>query len=342
MEKKMYTIDDLVQIMERLRGEGGCPWDAAQTHDSIKACMIEESYEAIDALEKGNDALFANELGDLLLQVVFHAQIAKEEGYKAIALTDHDTATGYAQLEAACIKEGMEYILGTEFSVCVPKYYHITAYGFDPEYPEMKKYLSDMALRQTDNTLKCFEEAVSLGNIKGITWDEVLEYNANIKWLCNNHVFETLKSKGLVEDSEYYKWFQLNFEKQRGKYPPIIDFLPLPELVKLIKKAGGIAIVAHPHDQLDDIDYLMEVGIEGIEVWHSMLTEEERERAYKIAMERNLFISGGSDHEGLCGGYYSAFATEEELKKSPFYIEPLSTGTTEHFFREIKMGKIAR
>ncbi len=80
MGEKKYTIEDLVQIMERLRGEGGCPWDAAQTHDSIKACMIEESYEAIDALEKGDDALFANELGDLLLQVVFHAQIAKERG----------------------------------------------------------------------------------------------------------------------------------------------------------------------------------------------------------------------------------------------------------------------
>jgi len=80
MEKKRYTIEDLVHIMERLRGEGGCPWDAAQTHDSIKACMIEESYEAIDAMEKGDDALFANELGDLLLQVVFHAQIAKERG----------------------------------------------------------------------------------------------------------------------------------------------------------------------------------------------------------------------------------------------------------------------
>lgn len=80
MDKKTYTIEDLVQIMERLRGEGGCPWDAAQTHDSIKASMIEESYEAIDALEKGDDAMFANELGDLLLQVVFHAQIAKERG----------------------------------------------------------------------------------------------------------------------------------------------------------------------------------------------------------------------------------------------------------------------
>ncbi len=80
MEKKVYTIADLVHIMERLRGEGGCPWDAAQTHDSIKASMIEEAYEAIDALEKGDDAMFANELGDLLLQVIFHAQIAKERG----------------------------------------------------------------------------------------------------------------------------------------------------------------------------------------------------------------------------------------------------------------------
>lgn len=80
MAHKKYTIDDLIDILKRLRGENGCPWDRVQTHDSIKSCMIEESYEAIDALEKGDDKLFANELGDLLLQVVFHAQIASERG----------------------------------------------------------------------------------------------------------------------------------------------------------------------------------------------------------------------------------------------------------------------
>ena len=76
--KEHYTIDDLINIMEALRGENGCPWDKVQTHDSIKKCLIEESYEAIDALDIGNDELFANELGDVLLQVIFHSQIAKE------------------------------------------------------------------------------------------------------------------------------------------------------------------------------------------------------------------------------------------------------------------------
>ena len=78
--KKQYTIDDLIKILEILRGENGCPWDRVQTHDSIKKDMIEEAYEAIDALDKGDDNMFSNELGDVLLQVVFHSQLAKERG----------------------------------------------------------------------------------------------------------------------------------------------------------------------------------------------------------------------------------------------------------------------
>lgn len=78
--KKQYTIDDLIDILVILRGENGCPWDRVQTHDSIKKDMIEEAYEAIDALDKGDDHMFSNELGDVLLQVVFHSQLAKERG----------------------------------------------------------------------------------------------------------------------------------------------------------------------------------------------------------------------------------------------------------------------
>lgn len=78
--KEKYTIDDLIAIMERLRQPDGCPWDRVQTHQSIKKSMIEETYEAIDALDFGDDKAFANELGDVLLQVVFHAQIAHERG----------------------------------------------------------------------------------------------------------------------------------------------------------------------------------------------------------------------------------------------------------------------
>lgn len=77
---KKYTIEDLRDILVTLRGENGCPWDRVQTHQSIKKSMIEECYEAIDALDSGDDSAFANELGDVLLQVVFHARLAEERG----------------------------------------------------------------------------------------------------------------------------------------------------------------------------------------------------------------------------------------------------------------------
>lgn len=76
----MYTFSDLVDIIARLRGEGGCPWDAEQTHESIKKNLIEEAYEATEAIDSGKGEVMADELGDLLLQIVFHAQIGKEDG----------------------------------------------------------------------------------------------------------------------------------------------------------------------------------------------------------------------------------------------------------------------
>lgn len=79
-EKKSYSFSDLLAIVEKLRGENGCPWDRVQTHDSIKMNLVEEAYEALEALDSGSKDQFADELGDILLQVVFHSQIGKEEG----------------------------------------------------------------------------------------------------------------------------------------------------------------------------------------------------------------------------------------------------------------------
>jgi tetrapyrrole methylase family protein/MazG family protein len=73
------TFEQLVQIMEKLRGPDGCPWDREQTHDSLKPYLLEEVYEVLDALDKNDDNALKEELGDLLLQIIFHAQIAKEE-----------------------------------------------------------------------------------------------------------------------------------------------------------------------------------------------------------------------------------------------------------------------
>lgn len=78
--KKTYGFDDLCMIMELLRGEGGCPWDREQTHESIRKDFIEETYEVIEAIDKKDPELLREELGDVLLQVVFHARIEEEQG----------------------------------------------------------------------------------------------------------------------------------------------------------------------------------------------------------------------------------------------------------------------
>ncbi len=78
--KNSYTVQDLVEIMRLLRLPGGCPWDAEQTHESIKKNLIEETYEVIEAINKKDSDLLCEELGDLLMQVVFHAQMENELG----------------------------------------------------------------------------------------------------------------------------------------------------------------------------------------------------------------------------------------------------------------------
>jgi tetrapyrrole methylase family protein/MazG family protein len=74
-------FNDLLDIIEILRGENGCPWDREQTHESLKKSLVEESYEVIDAIDQADDDSLIEELGDVLLQVVFHASIGKEDGY---------------------------------------------------------------------------------------------------------------------------------------------------------------------------------------------------------------------------------------------------------------------
>ena len=76
----MAGIDELLEVMTRLRGPGGCPWDQEQTHESIRPQVLEECYELLEAIDEADDKLMKEELGDVLLHVVFHSQLAKERG----------------------------------------------------------------------------------------------------------------------------------------------------------------------------------------------------------------------------------------------------------------------
>jgi len=79
-EKRKFTAEDLREIMRKLLGPDGCPWDRAQTHTSIRKNLIEEAYETVDAIDTGASERIKDELGDVLLQVYFHAEMAEKAG----------------------------------------------------------------------------------------------------------------------------------------------------------------------------------------------------------------------------------------------------------------------
>lgn len=79
-EKTRWNFDDLVEILKRLRGENGCPWDREQTHDSLRKNLIEETYELVEGIDQGDVDMILEETGDVLLQGAFHAEIGEETG----------------------------------------------------------------------------------------------------------------------------------------------------------------------------------------------------------------------------------------------------------------------
>ncbi|KAA2255667.1 MazG family protein [Solihabitans fulvus] len=79
---------DAVAVMDRLRSPGGCPWDAEQTHDSLRQYLVEETFELLEAIEDGDRAAIREELGDVLLQVLFHARVAAEDGGDPFTVDD--------------------------------------------------------------------------------------------------------------------------------------------------------------------------------------------------------------------------------------------------------------
>ena len=90
LAKQKYDFQDLVEIMSILRSKDGCPWDREQTHDSIRKNLIEEAYEVVEAIDERDNAHICEELGDLLLQVVFHSKISQQEN----AFDISDVTTG--------------------------------------------------------------------------------------------------------------------------------------------------------------------------------------------------------------------------------------------------------
>ncbi len=263
------------------------------------------------------------------------ALIAKDEGYSALSITDHDTYTANSEAEEVCREIGIEYIHGIEFSTHIRtgEWLHLTAFDIDPTYPRMKEYLRLLSDRETDETEQLFKRAKKLGLISGIEWEEVLEFNTGITWICNEHVFRAMKAKGLITDKDYPAFFANCFGKHRGEVEHICEFMTVDELIPLVHSAGGLAVHAHPLRQFHLLPMLVEFGLDGIEVWHAELSARERYTSLSLAREYDLYVSGGCDHDGLLGGQYARYENPESCS---FYYPPRSLGTSKFFYEEIR------
>ena len=267
-------------------------------------------------------------------------RLAKEEGYGAIAVTDHDTVDAWDEMREACERVGLEYLYAAEFTApcrALGKEFHIVGFNFDRDYAPMRDYVYQRAVSESYRTRNVLERALEIGALSSVSWEEVLACNPRDSWICNEQIFRTLKAKGMVTEAEYWSFRDA---LKAGEIPsePLYDYLQADAVIKLIHDAGGIAVLAHPHEQLQYLDRLIDMGIDGVEVWHQMLTRTEKLEALSIAEEQGLYVSGGSDHQGILGGQYER---QKDYKATYYYAPECTLGTTKAFFDEIKNGALS-
>ena len=116
MVDKVYSYEELLGIVQTLRGENGCPWDKEQTHKSLIPCLLEESYELVEALENDDAKLMEEELGDVLMQVLMHAQIASESNQFGMDEVVNGIATKLVHRHPHVFQEGNKLETADEVS----------------------------------------------------------------------------------------------------------------------------------------------------------------------------------------------------------------------------------
>jgi len=223
-------------------------------------------------------------------------QAAQQAGLKALALTDHDTVQGLAEFVTEGMRQGILAIPGLELSTLHQDLeVHILAYGCNPENPAL---LSALA-RFTEARRTRIEKMV--GNLRAlgvkISFEQVLAV-AGKGPLGRPHLAEALVRAGQARDFD--EAFAVWIGRRSRAYVEKYRLLP-EEAVALIHGAGGLAVIAHPligRMSYEGIVKLLEVGIDGLEIKHPKMYAERSEQLQKLAEERGLLLTGGSDFHG--------------------------------------------
>ena len=249
---------------------------------------------------------------------------AKHYGYKAVVLTDHDTVQGTYFMQKAARKEGLLTLLGVEFSTIstLGDEFHLLGYDFNPDEKEIKRILQHSSRLERSRVELLLNRAHKNGQLMEVTWKEVEDSYPNNDYLCCNQLIWVMRKKGLLktpEEKENFRIWMRHTPQNDQFVEENIDIQKpdVADVIRAIRNAGGVPIIAHPHGQLKYINPLIEYGMLGVEVNFSCSTQEERQYLSRVAKEKNLYMTGGSDHEGYLSECYPVDAPEKYRHSYP-------------------------
>ncbi len=224
---------------------------------------------------------------------------AKEMGYGAISLTDHYTVRGWDAMEKAAAAVGLDYLPGIE---CTGNYgghnHHIVGYDMDITDPAFAKYLQENEDWSYVATKAKFDVMTAAGQLEGLTWQEILDDSPQRCWICNEQIFASLIKRRGWKQEDYYSKFIPMFKGAETGVKNTAGRRTAEEMIGLIRNAGGIASLAHPHETTQFLPDLLKMGLNCVEYDHPDIEGYDSAEAYKFAKAHGMYVAGGTDHTG--------------------------------------------
>lgn len=250
-------------------------------------------------------------------------KLAHETGLAAIAITDHDTVSGYAEAAEAGEKYGVEVVPGIEISTKYGRAVHILGYYIDPNSEKIAPVL-DWVVHDRDERNRKMAELMAADGLP-VSYEEMHRRFGAV--IGRPHFAEVLVELGLAKDVR--DAFDRYVEKGQKYYLPR-NFLSIERSIEIICQAGGVAVLAHPFQyKLDDvglrelIEHCMESGLRGMECRYSGYSREQCKYLGHLAEEYGLIKTGGSDFHGEVKKHISLGIGTGSLEVPYKYLEKL-------------------
>ena len=250
-------------------------------------------------------------------------RLAKEAGLSAIAITDHDTVSGYAEAAEAGKKYGVEVVPGIEISTKYGRAVHILGYYIDPDSDKLAPVL-EWVVHDRDERNQKMAELMAADGLP-VSYEEMHRRFGAV--IGRPHFAEVLVELGLAKDIR--DAFDRYVEKGQKYYLPR-NFLSIERSIEIIREAGGVPVLAHPFQyKLDDaglrelIEHCMESGLQGMECRYSGYSVEQSKYLGRLAEEYGLIKTGGSDFHGDNKKHISIGTGTGHLEVPYKYLEKL-------------------